>query len=211
MPTCVKSSVSKVDREYTPDPALHDGLVFRIAEQYRRRAGDLEIEDLIQSGRIGLVIACRRYDRSMGSKFSTYAVHWIKRFIRDEIMNCGHYIRIPKYHHTVCPDRISEGTREAGQSAFSVRKHDDRGIDVYVDESSDPCEMADELDRLGAALDRLNPDAWRIISDHFGLGGRPSVTLRDLAKRMGMSYCKVRAVYDRGMGLLESLLSEGSD
>ena len=68
-------------------------LVVSIASRYR--GNGLDMDDLIQSGNLGLMIAAERYDPKRGFRFTTFAVHWICQYIRREISNTGRVIRIP--------------------------------------------------------------------------------------------------------------------
>ena len=68
-------------------------LVVSIAARYR--GNGLDMDDLIQSGNLGLIVAAQRYDPDLGYRFTTFAVHWICQYIRREISNAGRVIRIP--------------------------------------------------------------------------------------------------------------------
>ena len=71
-------------------------LIGKVAAAYAGYNGnDLDIEDLIQVGFLGLLVAAEKYDAGNGAKFSTYAVHWIKREIKQEIREYGFSIKIP--------------------------------------------------------------------------------------------------------------------
>jgi RNA polymerase primary sigma factor len=67
-------------------------LVFAVARSYRGRG--VPFADLVQEGTIGLVRAVERFDYRREAKFSTYAVWWINRSMRDAIAN-SHMIRVP--------------------------------------------------------------------------------------------------------------------
>lgn len=62
------------------------GLVWNIAKRFSSAGAD--IEDLAQTGSVGLIKAIDNFDLSFGVKFSTYAVPMIigeiKRFLRDD-------------------------------------------------------------------------------------------------------------------------------
>lgn len=68
-------------------------LVVKIAYDFANTHSS--IEDLICEGNIGLLTAARKYDYTMGTKFSTYAGYWIRAYIRRFIMEKNRTIRIP--------------------------------------------------------------------------------------------------------------------
>jgi RNA polymerase primary sigma factor len=67
------------------EEAAHDlirsnlGFVVRVALSYQGRT--LPLEDLLNEGNLGLVQAARRFDPSRGTRFLTFAVHWIRKAI----------------------------------------------------------------------------------------------------------------------------------
>lgn len=72
-------------------------LVVSIAKQYMSPAHTFEFLDLVQHGNIGLIRAVDKFDPSLGNKFSTYAVHWIKQSIIRAINTEGKTIRLPSH------------------------------------------------------------------------------------------------------------------
>jgi RNA polymerase primary sigma factor len=71
----------------------NQGLVRMVARRYF--GTDLTHEDLMQEGQIGLLKAIDRYDPNLGTRFSTYAVCWIRQAIGRAVANTGHPIRLP--------------------------------------------------------------------------------------------------------------------
>lgn len=57
----------------------HEGLVVSIAKRYM--SSRQSIDDLIQEGMIGLLVAADRFDPKRGVKFGTYATWWIRSHI----------------------------------------------------------------------------------------------------------------------------------
>lgn len=82
-------------------------------------------EDLIEAGNEGLLTAIEKYDLSMGTELSTYAIYWIDQFIHREMIVLSNHASIPvhkyekiktaltkldKIHHDPKPEEISEAT-----------------------------------------------------------------------------------------------------
>ena len=57
--------------------------------------GRLEMDDLVQVGLLGLMRAAERYDPAFETRFSTYAVWWIRQSISRTIDDEGRTIRLP--------------------------------------------------------------------------------------------------------------------
>lgn len=68
-------------------------LVWYVARRYRGGRG-VPFEDLVQEGTVGLVRAVERFDHRRGAKFSTFAVWWIRRAVKDAVEG-ARSIRIP--------------------------------------------------------------------------------------------------------------------
>jgi RNA polymerase primary sigma factor len=70
-------------------------LVVNIARRYIGKG--LDLPDLIAEGNIGLLRAVDDFDPGIGTRFSTYACHWIKQAIRQALKYTTRTIRIPAY------------------------------------------------------------------------------------------------------------------
>jgi len=68
-------------------------LVVSVANRYSGMG--LSVEDLIQEGNLGLMIAIKNYNPSLGFRLSTYAVYWIKEAMIRAIQNTAETIRKP--------------------------------------------------------------------------------------------------------------------
>lgn len=68
-------------------------LVVSIAEKYQ--GCGLALDDLIQEGNLGLMVAVERFDAQRGCKFSTYATWWIRQAITRALANKTRVIRLP--------------------------------------------------------------------------------------------------------------------
>ena len=68
-------------------------LVVWVAKAYRGRG--LDFVDLIQEGSLGLLRAIDRFDPAVGTRFSTFATHWVRQGIRRALAEKARTIRIP--------------------------------------------------------------------------------------------------------------------
>lgn len=70
-------------------------LVISMAHKYLGKG--VELEDLVQDGAMGLMVACDKYDYRRGIKFGTYAFWWIRLYLRTTMANCGQVVKLPMY------------------------------------------------------------------------------------------------------------------
>ncbi len=58
-------------------------LVINIAKKYINKSNRSMLQDLIEEGNIGLLVAVEKYDLSRNTRFATYAAYWIKHYIQE--------------------------------------------------------------------------------------------------------------------------------
>lgn len=70
----------------------HLGLVIKIALEYRNSGP--RMDDLVQEGNLGLIIAARRFDPAENTRLATYATYWIRALILECIVRSHGPVRI---------------------------------------------------------------------------------------------------------------------
>lgn len=70
-------------------------LVVSVAKPFMNNYHGISLEDLVSFGTLGLMTAVDKYDYTLGYKFSTCAVPWIKQAIMKGIADNSRSIRIP--------------------------------------------------------------------------------------------------------------------
>lgn len=69
--------------------------VIQVAKEYRNLG--IAFEDLMSEGNLGLMEAAKRFDRTRGVKFISYATWWIRKRMWDLVAHQVSLIRIPKH------------------------------------------------------------------------------------------------------------------
>ena len=105
-------------------------LVVSVARGYMGRG--LELADLIQEGNLGLMRAARGFDADFGTKFSTYAMWWIKQSITRALGNKSSTIRVPI--HAAERERAVHGARNHLQ-AMTGREPSIEELSRYIGKS----------------------------------------------------------------------------
>jgi RNA polymerase sigma factor for flagellar operon FliA len=97
MPSTLDRRPTTLDRDVAAREAVlrqHLGLVYHVAQQLgRARANDVELNDLVSAGTLGLIDALEHFDESRGLAFSTFAAPRIRGAMLDELRRLD---RVPR-------------------------------------------------------------------------------------------------------------------
>ncbi|MFD7060806.1 sigma-70 family RNA polymerase sigma factor [Streptomyces sp. NPDC059906] len=119
----------------------------------------LDYDDLVQHGVLGLMRATRKFDPTMGNKFSTYATWWIRQSITRAIADEGALIRIPVHMH----EQMRKVARAERSLAAEGRYASAADVAVRCDMT---LQKVEEIRRLTRRTDSLD----RVIGDGATLG-----------------------------------------
>jgi len=142
----------------------HAPLVKRIAHHLlMRMPSSVQLDDLIQSGMIGLIEAARKYDVSKGASFETYAGIRIRGAMLDEIRRGDWAPRSVHRKFRQVADAVKAVEARTGTDARDQEVADEMGIDlesyyaILQDASGSRLFSFDDLTDTGA--DESIPDA----------------------------------------------------
>lgn len=142
----------------------HLPLVFAIAKRFHSsNRNHVDIGDLIGAGHEGLLTALKRFDGSLGYRFSTYAAWWVANKMSLEIRDATWLMHIPqRVHRDVIRLRRTLSTlpMELGRSPSLDE------IARAVGWPVEKVELASPLDRAGRLIVRHR--CWSRRRNNFG-------------------------------------------
>lgn len=92
---CVERATEAVWERRNAFVLANSRLVIAIAKDVASKRRRASLADLVQEGNIGLMQAVDRYDPSLGFRFSTYAVWWIRAAIGRAVERTGSDVYLP--------------------------------------------------------------------------------------------------------------------
>ena len=140
-------------------------LVVAVARPYAHHG--VPLLDLIQEGTLGLIRAAERFDWRRGTKFSTYAMWWIRQAIDRAVYNQADPIRVPIHIHE---RRRRLARAERALEAELSRKPSRGEVASAADLSPEHAEHALGARRGFTPLDATDADAASIADPHAGDG-----------------------------------------
>ena len=131
----------------------NQGLVFMIAKKFLHRGYDME--ELVQLGNIGLFKAIKKYDPTLQTKFSTYAVSMIIGEIRQFLIEDS-------------PIKISRCYRTLYSKIVSIKEHmlKTNGHEPTISELSQLLNVS--YDEIVIAIEALTPPEYLLKTVSYG-------------------------------------------
>jgi RNA polymerase primary sigma factor len=190
------------------------GFVVHVAKEYRNNG--LPFEDLVSEGNLGLIQAARRFDGERGMRFITYAVWWIRKSILQALSSRAQLIRVSEYHRQktrMLPESERAASLPTTVSLEAGRREKGRTLGHrLVDPSESPEKTlldGEAVERVRQALGRLKPQQQQVVTWRFGLGDEPTLTLREVGRKLGISGERARQVEQEALRRLRHLLCHG--
>lgn len=203
-----------------------------------RRPKLMAVDDLFQAGVFGLNRAIEKWDPERGYKFSTYAFWWIRQSISrdiDKYDSCMHITTKPrkmlvqvfkslKRLHNIDAavketaelmkvdrnDVVDALTVFVGTRSLSDILGDDLELSDALTTGDDPrqgLEYNDNLDQVRQTIAQLPPDEAAAIAATYGVG-TAEITIKEHARRLGVSHWQAQTTVQRGRERLRGLLSQ---
>ncbi len=73
----------------------NQGFLVKVVNDFHRRHRNMDFDDLMQDGNIGLMKAAERFDPDLGVRFITYARFWIMQALNTSLEQSFGMVRIP--------------------------------------------------------------------------------------------------------------------
>ena len=169
---------------------VRHNLSFVVAIARMQRRGTVRLDDLIQEGNVGLMRAAEKFDPHAGTRFSTYAVWWIRAYI-------GKYLK--EARSTVRPQSGTVAQPDLSLDSAIGEESDETHLDRIEDEGPGPEDdyLQTEGDRavrgaVGKIRKRIGELGWDIV--HNRLQNDQPRTLEEIGKRWGVSRERIRQV-----------------
>jgi len=170
-------------------------LVAHISKKYK--GTEVEMEDLISIGTVGLIKAILSYDKDKKSKLGTYAA----RCIENEILM--HFRARKKCSREVS---IYEpiGTDKEGNEINLLDI-----IEVEQADVIDNMQITEDIKRLQEGIDTILEDREReILLMRYGLRGQKELTQREIGEKLNISRSYISRIEKKALQKLKKALKE---
>ncbi len=167
----------------------------------------VQLDEVVQEGNLGLLRAVEKFDPDAGTRFSTYAIWWIRAYVWRYLKGARSAVR-PRSGVTARADlSLDAPLDEEGDMTYLERVEDDaEGPDARYAAREADTHLRQALEKLRGRVGGLG---WDII--HRRLGQDPPETLETIGRRWGLSRERVRQVEIQTKRLLRGYLQPFED
>ena len=196
-----------------------------VLSQVNKVNARVDKDELVSAGVLGLGIAIDKYDLSRGTKFSTYAYHWVRSMVQKEVQTLMHTIKKP-YSAFVLRNRVLQ-LLNAGVPVSEIHQHcngspkqvstvltafkSPLSLDmVYDDGSSIEPEYSEHDAQKNNAVKAVFelPEPYRsLIVSNYSLADTKHVNT--VAKELGVPKDKIEEYVNYGISMLRDELGVG--
>jgi RNA polymerase primary sigma factor len=154
--------------------------VVSVAKQYATAQNPLE--DLVNEGNIGLIIAAKKFKPEMGFKFISYAVWWVRKIIMEHLSKHGRLVRLPanKINSLSKLDKqINQLEQKLGRNVSIHEIIEEFGSEFGLSNKQTPKKISDEYILLDMLNDFTMDSLDRDINGDEGNGTTLAETISD--------------------------------
>ena len=179
------------------------------AKRYERYCRSLELRDLLHETTLGLLRAAELFRPEKGTRFSTFATHWVRQKIRRALENRDRFIRIP-HHRRKDPSLPSGVTRRPVSLDALPPGVAEEALGISHDPDADPVGRTVARERRLRILRAVRTLPYRariVVLRRFGLlEGLPRLSLEALGERFGVTRERIRQIETKALKKLASRL-----
>mgnify|MGYP001417665749 CR=1 FL=1 len=173
-------------------------VTYCIHKYYPALAEQIEWEDLVAQGYIGLIEAAWRFDPTKGCQFSTFAVECIRGSIYKEFIRKRWRNKYKANFNTVSLDAPIKWHQKTLKRNIDFK-------DMFGDWDEDLKNAENRL-IIRYMLDQLSEKRRRVIELYFGLNGNREHTQDEIASIIGVSQVQVSRLLKKGLQQLRKAM-----
>ncbi len=168
-------------------------LVAHIAKKYY--AANVEQEDLISIGTIGLIKAVNSFDHQKGARFATYAARCIENEILMQFRSDKKLKNDVSIHEPIECDKDGNGLtlNDVVADSFDLRED---------------LERREEMRLLRRVVNRLEGRERQIVILRYGLSGLPPMTQQKTSELLHISRSYVSRIEKKALAELKTLIQQ---
>lgn len=188
--------------------------VRQVALDYKNSS--VNMSDLLSEGSIGLMHAIEHFDYTLGQKFTTYAVYWIKSYINSAMSKHKNMIHIPANRVIQISkalqssadgsalDKEAEALMQINNSKVSLdARIGDDSKNTFADilsNSKDDIKVESDYSTMIEGLTACLPDKEKqVLCETYGINTDKPHTLREIGSSMGYSHARIRQLRDQAL------------